>query len=292
MHDPNTGSPRLAVIVPCRDDGPLALEAVASVREAEPVEVIVVDNGSAGAETAAAMEELRGRGVRVVRRPPGSIGEGRMSGLAETGARFAFPLDADDLLLPGSLSRLAAALEAAPGAAVAFGDFELFGRLEGVFRAPRRFDPWALTYANFIPSGSLLRREAVIAAGGWDFLNGMEDWDLWLKLAEAGWGGARVEGPVYRKRVEGARAQALGRRNHRRLFAELRRRHAGLFASRRVLARASRPPLSARLAYPLLFGARNGGLVPPGIEAPVYRWMVGREKRRGGAAAASGPGRG
>ena len=191
-----------------------------------------------------------------------------MSGVEASAAPYLYPLDADDLLLPGSLERLADALAEAPRCGFAFGDFELFGAYRGTFRAPARFDPWALTFANFIPSGSMLRREAVEAVGGWDFPNGMEGWDLWLKLVEAGWMGVRVPGAVYRRRVAGPRMQAYGRRNQRWLYRQLRRRHRRLFASRRSLARASRPPWPARLLYPPLFGIRNLGLVPPDSRRP------------------------
>lgn len=270
---------RFAVIIPCHEDGPLALEAVASVQEREPVEVVVVDDGSAGARTAEAMEDLCSLGVSVVRRPNGGISAARMSGVEATDAPYVYPLDADDLLLPGSLGRLASTLDGAPECGFAFGDFELFGEYRGTFRAPPDFDPWALTHANFIPSGSMLRRDALQRVGGWDFPNGMEDWDLWLKLAEVGWGGARVPGTIYRRRVHGSRRQAEGRRNHRHLYRQLRRRHGRLFASRRALARASRPSWPARLLYPPLFGMRNLGLVPPRLEAPAYRLMVSRDRR-------------
>jgi glycosyltransferase involved in cell wall biosynthesis len=59
--------PRVAVIVPCFNAGRLVLEAVASVDEPEPVELIVVDDDSTDASTQDALAELELRGVRVLR---------------------------------------------------------------------------------------------------------------------------------------------------------------------------------------------------------------------------------
>ena len=108
-------SPRVAVIIPCYNDGALAKEAVASVTEREALELIVVDDGSTEAATLAALEELRQQGVCIIRRSNGGLSAARMTGVGATSAPYIYPLDADDLLCPNALCELAGALDACPG---------------------------------------------------------------------------------------------------------------------------------------------------------------------------------
>ena len=59
-------SARVAVTIPCFEEGELVLEAARSVQEDEPVEIVVVDDASRDAPTARALDELRSEGVAVV----------------------------------------------------------------------------------------------------------------------------------------------------------------------------------------------------------------------------------
>ena len=51
-------SARVAVIIPCFNDGAYVEDAVRSVDEREPVEIAVVDDGSTDSATAAALAPL------------------------------------------------------------------------------------------------------------------------------------------------------------------------------------------------------------------------------------------
>ena len=58
---------RVAVVVPCFNDGALIREALRSVREDEPVELVVVDDASTDPATLEVLDGLRAEGVRVIR---------------------------------------------------------------------------------------------------------------------------------------------------------------------------------------------------------------------------------
>ncbi|MCW2959509.1 MAG: glycosyl transferase family 2, partial [Solirubrobacterales bacterium] len=60
-------APAVAVVIPCHDDGSTIAEAVSSIEEQQPVEVVVVDDGSTDAETLALLAQLKSSGVNVVR---------------------------------------------------------------------------------------------------------------------------------------------------------------------------------------------------------------------------------
>src|ERR1043166_895150 len=104
--------PRVAVVVPCFDDGETLSTALASLAGQEEHELVVVDDGSTDPDTLTVLAELERNGVQVVRRPNGGLSAARMSGVEATSAPYVMPLDADDALAPGALRALADALDA------------------------------------------------------------------------------------------------------------------------------------------------------------------------------------
>ncbi len=98
---------RVAVVIPCFNDGATVEAAVESLRGQEPCEVVIVDDGSDDLATLRVLERLQQAGTRVVRQENRGLAGARMRGVVETSAPYVQPLDADDLLAPGALSRLA-----------------------------------------------------------------------------------------------------------------------------------------------------------------------------------------
>jgi glycosyltransferase involved in cell wall biosynthesis len=245
--------PRVAVVVPCFNDGATVRETVRSVRaQDEPQELVVVDDGSTDGDTLRAFDELERDGVRVVHKPNGGLASARMAGVRETQARFVLPLDADDRLAPGALTALADWLERNPEMALAWGDYRVFGDLSYVQRTARRLDPWQLSYQNDVPVVVMLRREALLAAGGWRPADGYEDWDLWMGLAERGFAGARVPIVAFEYRLHGRRMLSASAERHGEIYAMLRSRHRALFERRRSLWRASPAPLPLKVSLPII----------------------------------------
>jgi glycosyltransferase involved in cell wall biosynthesis len=244
--------PRVAVVVPCFNDGETLPQTLASLEGQEPHELVVVDDGSTDAATLAVLSRLAEEGTRVVRRENGGLSAARMTGVEATEAPYVLPLDADDELLPGALAALADALDAEPEAALAWGDVDLWGELDARLAVARSLDPWLLTYLNDVPVASLLRRSALLEAGGWAMGSGYEDWDLWLALAERGFTGVHVPRPTLRYRRRSGRMLDECTPRHGELYERLRARHAALFAARGANRRRSTAPLRAKLALPLV----------------------------------------
>jgi glycosyltransferase involved in cell wall biosynthesis len=257
-------TPRIAVVIPCHDDGRLVLAAVRSIDEREPVEIAVADDHSSDAATLEALAELESEGVTVLRHASNQgPSAARMTGLRATRGRYVFALDADDLAVPGALEHMADLLDRHPEADVCFGDYAEFGDHELVRAVPETLDPFRLAYANEYPVSALFRREALEAVGGWrDVLDdafGYEDWNLWMALAERGAEGVHA-GPgvlTHRHRLRSGRLLGIARLRHREHVLALRRTHPRLFAELPALRRSSDLSSLRKLIYPILYSPRR-----------------------------------
>lgn len=98
----------VAVVVTAFDQGGQVAEAVASVRaQTRPVtELVVVDDGSAGPGSLAALDALRTDGVHVLRQANRGVAAARNTGITATGAPLVVVLDGDDRLAPAFLERV------------------------------------------------------------------------------------------------------------------------------------------------------------------------------------------
>jgi glycosyltransferase involved in cell wall biosynthesis/SAM-dependent methyltransferase len=254
---------RVAVIIPCFEVGAMVLQAVASVREEEPVEIVVVDDGSSDLPTAEALAQLEADGVRVLRHDENrGVSAARTSGVEATTAEYVLALDADDLLLPGRLGEMADLLDADPGAAVSYGDYVEFGR-HLLFRSvPHCLDPYRVAMVNEYPPVALFRRRALVRAGCWqpiwDGLDVRSDWSLWMALAEAGERGIYLgeRRPTHLYRIHQPGLAMAGRRHHADLYEALMSRHEKLFAELQHHRRESDMDPMRKALYPAMYGRR------------------------------------
>ena len=133
----DTATPRVAVLIPCYKDGALVAEAVDSVQEDEPFELVVIDDCSPDDYTQQVMRELAERGVTVIRHETNrGVAAARNTGLRNTTAPYIFALDSDDLATPGILARMADQLDAHPEADLAYGDYQEFGESDALREVP------------------------------------------------------------------------------------------------------------------------------------------------------------
>jgi len=229
------------------------VDAVASARSQDrPAEIIVVDDGSTDTATIAVTERLEAEGVRVIRQANGGPAPARMNGVRATEADYVFPLDADDLLAPGGLTRLGAVLDRHPEAAAAWGSIQSFGELVHTHRSRPTLDPWQVSYQNHLPICSLYRRTALLDAGGWQLPGGYEDWDLWMSLAERGWKGIGIPEVTALYRTQSGRRLSRSSERHAERMARLRARHPSLIAARPRNRRSSPAPRLLKVALPAI----------------------------------------
>ncbi len=158
------------------------------------IEIVIVPNGADAPclEAAGRVARLDAR-VKVEQLEQGSLAKAMNHVLRRTTCPLVARMDADDLCEPNRLAVQVQAMTARPGLAALGSDFALTdsaGATIAIRRPPRdeRESRWRLCLGNPFAHGSmLLRREAVLAVGGYDeTLPRAQDHDLWLRLSSMG----------------------------------------------------------------------------------------------------------
>ncbi len=308
--------PTVSVVIPTRNRAAIVERAVLSAlaQTARPCEVVVIDDASTD-DTAGRLERYAGDGVRVLRVPErGGGSRARNLGIEAARGDWVAFLDSDDEWRPQKLERQLARLEAFDGLGlsvvycrrIAFD--HLTGRqfpvptplLEGnVFAA--LLSGWEVSTSQVMVS-----REALTRVGGFDpVLPGSQDYDLWLRLAAAGYlfggvpealavkhahlvlqmsadPGVKEQGlAILDKKWRATIVRQFGERHHARWIA-LRRvviaqsylmqvREAAAQGERRLARQHCRAMLRAG-GFPVAFYARAVGLVLLGW--PPYRGLA------------------
>jgi glycosyltransferase involved in cell wall biosynthesis len=233
--------PVVSVVIPAYNRAAVVARALRSAlgQTLADVEVVVVDDASTDA-TVAVVEAARqapwARGaVRLVRHARNrGASAARNTGLAAARAPLVAFLDSDDTWHRDKLRRQAARFAEAPGLDALFTGFTAWvdgapGGTFGTEPLPGDFGARLLVHtAHAITSTAMVRRAALRAVGGFDSrLRACEEWDLWLRGAQAGWTFDRLPLPLTRHhRAPGAARlsthTATMRRGHLRFFAKHR----------------------------------------------------------------------
>lgn len=192
---------RVSILLPCRDAARHLPAAVASLRgqTLDDFEVLAVDDGSRDA-TAEVLGEWARQDprVRVLRGHGRGIVPALATALAAARGELVARMDADDLAHPRRLERQVALLDAEPRVAACGTRIEYFpARL--VREGGRRYQAWInglITEEEIardifvecpLPHPTLMiRRSVLLGVGGYRDLGWPEDYDLVLRLWEAG----------------------------------------------------------------------------------------------------------
>lgn len=269
--------PTVSIIIATYNRPHLLPRAVESAHKAgKDVEIVVVDDAS-GEETSTACRALSGiRYVRIERNQ--KLGGARNVGILASSGEFITFLDDDDVRLPGSLDVQCRALASAPKAGFVYGQ-TILGDQDCLptgyiypTPCPQGDVFWELLERNFISCPSAVFRRSCLYRIGLPgaTIPGIEDWDLWIRLAEL-YPVVAVEQPVaiYRRATpasgqftsHAAEMVRLLTRAHRQRWMTLPRARSATAAKRR----AARQGFSRNMANHLIWEAgrslRHGHLL-------------------------------
>jgi hypothetical protein len=216
----SAGTPAVSVVVPSFNGLPYLREAVASIlgQTLEAIELVLVDDGSTD-ETAAYVATIDDPRLRYLSQQNRGLAASRNVGIRAARAAYVAFLDHDDRYAPDKLARQAAVLDARPDVGVVYtgwrhidGDGRVMQRT-GWDRIDGDILPTLILGNVMHPSTMMVRREPVVAAGAFDeSRTGLEDWDLWVRLATVGVRWACVDAPLVDYRLHPGQMSKHGAR--------------------------------------------------------------------------------
>lgn len=185
--DINPHEGKISVVIPAYNAAHFLPRSLNSVyaQTLAPHEVIVVDNGS----TDDSGKVASSFGATVIRLETPGLAAARNAGIRHATGEWIALLDADDWWAPEKLARQVSAI--LPHVVLVYTGIRLCDdkgtRSERTAVSPDAARP-ILRYSNPIaPSTALLRRDAVLAAGGFvEGSPGCEDWAMWVQLMPFG----------------------------------------------------------------------------------------------------------
>ena len=184
----------VTVVVPVYNSRDTVVGAVRSAlgQVPPPAEVLVVDDGSTDGSAAAVRAAFAAESsVRVLQQENAGPSRARNRGIAEASQPLLAFLDADDEWLPDKLALQDHVLASEPAVGLVACDWVRERPRDGG-TGGRASAPWSrLTYRDclvlnrFQTSTVLMRTALARALGGFDAaVDGAEDWDLWVRVAQ------------------------------------------------------------------------------------------------------------
>lgn len=193
--------PRVSVLIPAFNAEQTLVSAMDSIlrQTLTDFEIVVVDDGSTDA-TPDILDELRRRAarVRVVNAPHRGIIHALNVGIAECQGGLVARMDADDISHPRRLELQADFMDAHPEISVCSSLVRMFPR-KGLLGGMVRYEQWLNSLLSpeeisrdmFVESplahpSAMVRRDELVAIGGYKEHGWAEDYDLWLRYHAAG----------------------------------------------------------------------------------------------------------
>lgn len=181
----------ISVIIPCHNQAKYLRGAMESVlvQVRGDHEIVVVNDGSTDGTSDVArsvIDENPDRAVRLIEQGQAGLSAARNTGIESCESEYILPLDADDFLNPTYLAQTIPLLEAGSADIVAAGRLN-FGLTCQLVLQPE-IEPNLLPVVNVLGYCSIYRKSCWEKVDGYPQnypRMGYEDWEFWLKCAEA-----------------------------------------------------------------------------------------------------------
>jgi glycosyltransferase involved in cell wall biosynthesis len=193
---PKLADESIAVVIPMYNGATHLRKAIESVlaQTMPPQEIILIDDGSRDDSLAIAQSYP---GLRVISQKNAGVSATRNRGVSMTSAAWIAFLDQDDYWAPNKLERQIETIRASPEIDVCVvgkrnvaqvGTTDEYRILEADYPPPsQKVASELYRRLRFPPSCVLIRRTALLEVGGFvPVATPCEDWDLWLRMEQAG----------------------------------------------------------------------------------------------------------
>jgi len=179
----------ISIIIPSYNQSQYLPAAIESALKQDQCEIIVVDDGSTdnSLEIAKKYQEQNPFKLRVISQVNKGLASARNTGIMNSFYKLILPLDADDVLMDGAVSKIIVVWQATDADIIApsFQEFGLSDRQVILNTVPTLED---FKSANRIGYFSAIRKDLLCAAGGYSprMTYGYEDYHLWFDLLTRG----------------------------------------------------------------------------------------------------------
>jgi glycosyltransferase involved in cell wall biosynthesis len=186
----------ISVVIPVYDDAPFLWQAIASVERQTFRDFdlrIILDRPSDETRKLVDLLQKKDFEIQVMESDRPGISAALNLGISTTNSKYIARLDSDDLMQPSRLQIQALALEKNPTLACLGSQVEYIdqqGKTTGQSNLP--IHAWQVksmmpTLNCLMHPSVMIRRASLVSAGGYrEYLDGVEDYNLWLRLLRFG----------------------------------------------------------------------------------------------------------
>ncbi|MFO7725998.1 MAG: glycosyltransferase [Oceanipulchritudo sp.] len=199
--------PLISVVIPYYNLGAYLPEALGSVLASEGVrlEVLIVNDGSTEPESLKVLDAIRDESpasVQVIDIPNGGLANARNHGAGLAAGELVAFVDADDRVRPDFFRRALGVLRRYPNVHLAYSWIRFFDEGRGIWHSWNFDLPYLLCHNQLVPI-VVVRRDSFLQYGRNKphIVYGLEDYEGWISMAEAGCGGVAIPEPLVEYRI-------------------------------------------------------------------------------------------
>ena len=190
--------PEISVITACYNHGKYINEMLDSVlsQSFQNFEIIIVNDGSTD-DTPGILNLINHNKVKIFHTENNGPAAARNFAIQHSKSPLILNLDADDRISTGLLGKAYDIFASNPDAGIVYCDAECFGAKTGKFEIGE-YTPESMLFDNRIIADAFFRKKDWELAGGYslELIYGLEDWDFWLRLIEAGREAVKIHGEI------------------------------------------------------------------------------------------------
>jgi len=199
--------PKISIIIPCYNHGNYIEETVASIdtiADKNLYEIIIVNDGSTDVHTNDVLTEMaKTENYLIIFQENAGVSAARNKALSQARGKYILPVDSDNAIDAQFVHKAIEILGENEEISIVYCDNHYSGKMTGI-REAGAFNLQRLMLGNFIDNCSVYRKEMTDTIGGYDTnrtLQGIEDWDLWLRAAFNGYKFFYINEPLFTYRV-------------------------------------------------------------------------------------------
>lgn len=204
-HSEDTGG-LLSIVIPYYNMGDYIEDSLQSIyaSEYEPVEIIVVNDGSDDKKSIARLYELKDKyPFTIIEQTNKGLSEARNTGAPYAKGEYLAFLDPDDKVHPTYYNKAIDILKHKENVHFVGCWAQYFEKSKGAWPAFTPTPPYLL-YHNMINSSALVYKKRVFTQNGWNdpaLEYGVEDWESVINLVENGWNGVVIPEKLWFYRI-------------------------------------------------------------------------------------------